>query len=408
MKQILVQKYGGTSVANVERLKSVAERVIRAVESGYAVVAVTSAQGDTTDELVRKAAEILDDPKTAKREYDALVATGEKVSIALLAMALIARGSPAISYTGSQAGILTDSLYTKARILDIDSRNLRFDLAQGNVAVVAGFQGVDQSGRTTTLGRGGSDITAAALACALGAVRCEIYTDVEGFYTADPRWVPEARKLETLSFDEALELTHLGAGVTHPRAVELLRQHQIEMIIRSSFNNSIGTVIRSEVDMEAERQIRGVTCRKDEAQISVLEVPDQPGIAAKLFQRLAEARIPIDMVVQNLSRRGINDISFTVARADLAEIRPIVEALAVEIGARGIDVDERVAKVSIVGGGVADFPEVAASMFNALGEHSINIGMISSSELKISCIIAEKDAQTAVQALHKQFNLGTD
>ncbi len=407
MKPVLVQKYGGTSVADVDRLKRVAARVRRAVTQGHAVVVVTSAQGDTTDVLIDKAREILSDFSLAKREYDALVATGEMMAIALLAMALIAEGVEAISYTGNQAGILTDSLYTKARILDIDTRKLRYDLAQGRVVVVAGFQGVDRDGRTTTLGRGGSDITAAALACALGAVRCEIYTDVAGFFTADPRWVPGARKLERLSYDEALELTHLGAGVTHPRAVELARQHGVEVAIRSSFNDEVGTRITSEVHMEAERQIRGVTCRTDEVKLSVLGVPDQPGVAAQLFGALAKARIPVDMVIQNVSRRGINDISFTLSRDDVAEARALVEGVAKALGATGVDVAEDIAKVSIVGGGIADFPEVAAEMFSALAEAGVNIQMISSSEVKLSCVIARDQAKPAVAALHARFGLGT-
>lgn len=407
MKKVLVQKYGGTSVAGVERLKSVAARAARAVNEGYSVVLVTSAQGDTTNQLIQQASEILPEPHMAKREYDALVATGEQIAIALLSMALIAKGVDAISYTGAQAGILTDSLYTKARILDIDTRKLRYDLLADRVVVVAGFQGVDRDGRTTTFGRGGSDITAAALACALDAVRCEIYTDVAGFYSADPRWVPAARKLEQLSYDEALELTNLGAGVTHPRAVELARQHRIEMVICSSFNDEIGTVISERVCMEAERQIRGVTCRVDEVKISVLEVPDQPGVAATLFGKLAEARITVDMIIQNVSRRGINDISFTLNKADFSEAKPIVEGVSKAMQAKGVDYDDDVAKVSIVGGGIAHFPEVAAGMFSALGDEGINIEMISSSEVKLSCVIAAKDAKAAVQALHERFNLDT-
>lgn len=406
MKRVLVQKFGGTSVANVTRLQNVAERVARAANAGHAVVVVPSAQGDTTDKLVRQAREILPDLSRAKREYDALLATGEKISIALLAMALIEKGFDAISYTGNQAGILTDNLYTKARILDIDTRKLRYDLAQGRIVVVAGFQGVDRDGRTTTLGRGGSDISAAALACALDAQRCEIYTDVEGFFTADPRWVPSARKLQKLSYDEALELTHLGAGVTHPRAVELARQHNLEIVIRSSFNDEVGTVITHEVQMEAERQIRGVACRTDEVKISVLAVPDQPGIAARLFGALAQARIPVDMVIQNVSRQGINDISFTLSKDDFVEAKAIVGAVAEKLGASGVDYAEQIAKVSIVGGGIADFPEVAAQMFAALGEAQINIDMISSSEVKLSCVIAKHDAKKAVQALHERFKLG--
>ncbi len=405
VKPILVQKYGGTSVADVERLKNVARRVIRAVEAGHAVVVVSSAQGHTTDALVAQAREVLPDPKAARREYDALLATGEKQAVALLAMTLIGEGYDAISYTGPQAGILTDNLYTKARILDIDARKLRYELAEGRVVVLAGFQGVDREGRTTTLGRGGSDITAAAMACALDAVRCEIYTDVRGFYSADPRWVPEARMLERLSYDEALELTNLGAGVTHPRAVELARQHGVELMIRSSFNDEVGTVITGEGDMEAERQIRGVTCRTDEVKVSVLALPDTPGVAARLFGALAEARIPVDMVIQNVSRRGSNDITFTLAQGDLAEAREIVEALVPDLGAKGAQFDAEIAKVSIVGGGIAEFPEVAARMFAALGDAGINIQMISSSELKLSCVIAAGDAKPAVRALHARFGL---
>lgn len=408
MKPILVQKYGGTSVASIERLHNVADRVIRAVDDGYAVVVVTSAQGHTTDALIEKASSILPDPRIAKREYDALMATGEKISIALLAMVLISKGYDAVSYTGIQAGILTDSQYTKARILDIDTRKIRYDLAEGRVVVAAGFQGVDREGWTTTLGRGGSDITASALACALDAVRCEIFSDVDGFYTADPRWVPDAIKLDALSYDEALELTHLGAGITHPRAVELARQHNVEIHIGSSFKDEPGTVIKSEVPVEAERHIRGVTCRTDEVKISVLEVPDQPGIAAKLFGPLAKARIPVDMVIQNVSRHGINDITFTLSKADFSEAKPLVESAVASMKAKAADFDEDIAKVSIVGGGIADFPEVAAQMFSALGEHNINIKMISSSEAKLSCVIAKDDAKTAVQALHQTFNLGNN
>ncbi len=406
--KIVVHKYGGSSVATPARMQQVARRVVAAKGAGYALVVVTSARGDRTDRLIELARQVIPQPRRteAKGEYDALLATGEKEAVALLALAIIARGQSAVSFTGAQAGIRTDEVHTKARIIRIKAEPIRAALQAGQIVVVAGFQGTDGGGRTTTLGRGGSDITAVALAAALGAERCEICKDVEGFYTANPKLVPQARKLPRLSYDEAMELASLGAEVTHPRAVEIARRHRLPILLRSSFNEHEGTWIKEETAMENGQDIRGVVCDKGEVKIAILEVPDRPGVAAEIFSALGEARIRADMIIQNLSRRGINDISFTIAQDDLPEALSVLEPIARRLDSQGISYDEATAKVSIVGGGIASSPEIAGQMFTALAEAGINIASISTSEIRISCLIAQAEADRAVDALHSCFGLG--
>lgn len=401
---IVVQKYGGSSVATAERIKAVAQRVIKKKEEGYELVVVVSARGDTTDELIELAGQITNNP--SEREMDVLLSTGEQISIALLAMALQELGQPVISLTGAQAGIITDSVHRKARILRVQPERILKELAAGRIVVVAGFQGIDEKGDITTLGRGGSDTTAVALAAALGA-QCEIYTDVNGIYTADPRVVPEAKKLEEISHDEMMELASLGAQVMQLRSVEYGKLHGVEIHVRSSFTDEPGTIIREGSSMAEAKIVRGVAFDNKVAKISVAEVPDRPGIAHRLFSALANEKINVDMIIQGVNRDGINDISFIVARDDLPRSLEISRAVAAEIGAREVYHDLNVAKVSIVGAGVANNYGVAARMFGALAQEGINIQMISTSETKISCIIDDQEVVKAVRAIHKAFELET-
>lgn len=401
---IVVQKYGGSSVATAERIKAVAQRVIKKKEEGYELVVVVSARGDTTDELIELAGQITNNP--SEREMDVLLSTGEQISIALLAMALQELGQPVISLTGAQAGIITDSVHRKARILQVQPERILKELAAGRIVVVAGFQGIDEKGDITTLGRGGSDTTAVALAAALGA-QCEIYTDVNGIYTADPRVVPEAKKLEEISHDEMMELASLGAQVMQLRSVEYGKLHGVEIHVRSSFTDDPGTIIREGSSMAEAKIVRGVAFDNKVAKISVAEVPDRPGIAHRLFSALANEKINVDMIIQGVNRDGINDISFIVARDDLPRSLEISRAVAAEIGAREVYHDLNVAKVSIVGAGVANNYGVAARMFGALAQEGINIQMISTSETKISCIIDDQEVVKAVRAIHKAFELET-
>ena len=400
---LVVQKYGGSSVANAERIRMVAKRVAGVKAEGHDVVVVVSAMGDTTDELIGLVKEVTDNP--CEREMDVILSTGEQVSIALLAMAVRDLGVPVISLTGAQVGIITDDAHTKARIVDVKTSRLKEELAGGKVVVVAGFQGVNRANDITTLGRGGSDTTAVALAAALGADLCEIYTDVDGVYTADPRIVPQARKLKAVSYEEMLELAHLGAVVLHPRSVELAMKYRIPLHVRSSFNHNLGTVVREVSAVEKINVVTGVAYDRDVAKIGLYDVYDRPGIAYRLFRALAEENINVDMIVQSAMRGERNDISFTCSQGDLKKALAVVEKLAPELGATGVTSDVDVAKVSIVGAGMASNPGVAAAMFEAIYEEGINLEMISTSEIKVSCIIKAGGVEKAVRALHRKFNL---
>ncbi|NPV59799.1 MAG: aspartate kinase [Actinobacteria bacterium] len=400
---ITVQKFGGTSVADTERIRNVARRVCESRSRGENVVVVISALGDTTDRLVKLAYEITPSPR--EREMDMLLATGEQVSVALLSMAIHELGYEAISFTGAQVGIVTDGAHTKAKILDVKVGRILDELEKGNIVIVAGFQGVTLDDQITTLGRGGSDTTAVALAAALGAEVCEIYTDVDGVYTADPRLVPEARKLSHLSYEEMLEMAATGAKVLQLRSVEFARNYGVVIHVRSSFSREEGTWI-SEGDERMEKAIiSGVTHETEEAKVTVFNVPDRPGVAARLFQALAAENINVDMIIQNVSADQRTDISFTVGLQDLSKAAEISERVAEELGAAGTVVDEGIAKVSLVGAGMRTHPGVAADMFSALAESGINIEMISTSTIKISCVIRAEDALKAVRAIHAKFGL---
>jgi len=402
-KKIIVQKYGGTSVADPDKIKGVAKRVKSCKKKGYDVVVVVSALGKTTDSLLKLASEINSDP--SERELDMLMSTGEQVSVALLAMALHKIGEEAISFTGAQVGIVTDSSHTKARILDISTRRIKEQLSKGRIVIVAGFQGINLKQEITTLGRGGSDVTAVALAKVLKAEVCEICTDVKGVYTADPRNVKNARKLDTISYDEMLELASLGAQVMQARSIEVASKFNVPIHVRSSFSAERGTMILKEVKAMEDVMVRGVTVIKSEAKVTVCDVPDKPGEASRLFEYLAKDGINVDMIIQNVSRTGRTDISFTVPISDLKKAQKVVEKVNKKMGAKGVKFDKDVAKVSVVGVGMRSHSGVAAKMFGALASRKINIDMISTSEIKISCTIRRKDADKAVAALHKAFEL---
>lgn len=390
-------------MGDASRIKNVARRVVQKQREGNRMVVVVSAMGDTTDDLIRLSREITDNP--SPREMDMLLSTGEQVSIALLAMAIKNLGAGVISLTGPQAGIKTDDIYSKARITDIDNTRLRAELDEGKIVVVAGFQGINEHNDITTLGRGGSDTTAVALAAALQADLCEIFTDVDGVYTTDPRVVPEARKLESITYDEMLELAHLGAAVLHPRAVECAKLYGIPLHVRSSFNDNPGTIVKEEGEMEKGLFVTGVTCNKNVAKLGIFGVPDQPGIAYMVFKMLADNNINVDMIVQSSMREGVNDISFTVAQDDLRKSLETIEEIIRVVGANGYTHDAHVAMVSVVGAGMTQNPGVAAMMFGALADENINIEMISTSDIKISCIVKNSEAEKAVKVLHKKFGL---
>ncbi len=400
---LIVQKYGGTSVGDTARIKNVARKVVEKYREGHRILVVVSAMGDTTDNLIKLAREITDTPPP--REMDMLLSTGEQVSISLLAMAINKMGVKAISLTGPQAGIKTENNYSNARIIDIDCGRLNRELQEGKIVIVAGFQGINDNGDIATLGRGGSDTTAVALAAALEADICEIYTDVDGVYTADPRIVPEARKLDTITYDEMLELAHLGAAVLHPRAVECAKIYGIPLHVRNSFNENNGTVVKEESDMEKNLVVTGVTCNKNVAKLGIFGVPDQPGVAYMVFKMLADKNINVDMIVQSSMRDGVNDISFTVAQNDLRKALETIEEIIKVVGATGYTHDAHVAMVSVVGAGMTQNPGVAAMMFGALADENINIEMISTSDIKISCIIKNSEAERAVNTLHHKFQL---
>jgi len=404
---MLVQKFGGTSVKSLARIKNVARIIARAAEED-AVVAVVSAMGDTTDYLVKLAHQASNAPN--RRELDALLATGEQISAALVAMALNDLSARALSLTGPQLGITTESIHSAARIVDINTERVRRHLDDGFIVVAAGFQGTTPEGDTTTLGRGGSDTTAVALAAALGASACDIFTDVSGVYTADPNIVPTARLLKEISYEEMLEMARVGAQVLHPRAVELARKHRIPVRVRNTFDpDHQGTILKGAAEMEIYRPVSGVTVDRDQARLAILKVPDRPGVAGEIFGALAERRVSVDMIIQAFHEGGsVNDITFTVKRSDLDTARQALDEAASRTGAEGVLADEDVAKVSIVGAGLMDQPDVAARMFSALGRAGINIKMISTSEIRISCVVSDKDAERAVRVVHDLFHLDTD
>jgi aspartate kinase len=400
---LIVHKYGGSSVADADRIRSVARRVARTGEQGNQVVVVVSAMGDSTDELIRLAQRVTEQP--GERELDVLLSTGEVVSSTLLSMALHSLGIKAVSLTGAQAGIQTDSTHSRARILRVESRRIISELERDNVVIVAGFQGVTEDMDITTLGRGGSDTTAVALAASLGAEVCHIYTDVEGVYTADPRLVPEARNLKEIAYEEMLELASYGAKVMHPRAVELGQSYDVPIVVASSFSDAPGTTICKEASMEVRNKVRGIAYDTNVAKVTVVGVPDHPGIAAAIFEPLAKESVSVDTIVQNASIDNITDLTFTVTRTDLAKAMSLMEPVVKSIGARQCVADATLAKLSIVGTGMQNTPGYAARMFRTLFEAGINIQLITTSEIRITCIISEDKVKDAVQTLHKAFEL---
>jgi aspartate kinase len=402
---LIVQKYGGTSVGSPERIKNVARRVARWKALGHQLVVVVSAMAGETNRLIALARDI--QPHPDPRELDVMVSTGEQVTIALLSMALMEMGLKARSYTGNQVKILTDSAYTKARIVSIDEALIRQDLADGCVVVVAGFQGVDDRGNITTLGRGGSDTTGVALAAALKADECQIYTDVDGVYTTDPRIVPEARRLKSVTFEEMLEMASLGSKVLQIRAVEFAGKYRVRLRVLSSFEEEgEGTLITFEEDQKMEQaSISGIAFNRDEAKITILGVPDRPGIAYQILGPVGDANIDVDMIVQNVSHDGMTDFSFTVHRNDFQKTLKILEPVVKHIKARGVESGDKIAKVSVVGVGMRSHAGIASAAFRTLAEEGINIEMISTSEIKISIVISEKQMELAVRALHKAFGL---
>jgi aspartate kinase len=404
---LVIQKFGGSSLAGADRIRRVARRIARERVQGVELVAVVSAMGDTTDELLALAEAITDDPDS--RELDVLLATGEHQSATLVSMALHAIGVPAISLTGAQAGITTDGRHGKARIAGVEPRRIRAELDAGKVVIVAGFQGVSQAasqdGETTTLGRGGSDTTAVALAAQLGADRCQIFTDVRGIFTADPRFVPGARQLAIIGYEEMLELAHQGAQVMQTRAVELGWVNDVVIEVLSSFEDAPGTLIAEDPLVEQRNKVRGLAHDRNVAKVTLVEVPDRPGVARSVFEPLADAGIIVDTIVQNVGHGGATDLSFTLARADLAKAKRILEPIARELGFRELTTDSAIAKVSIVGAGIQNAPGYAARMFGALADAAINIEMISTSEIRITCLIAEDQLEAAVRALHAAFEL---
>ena len=400
---LIVQKYGGTSVANPERIAAVAEKVLAWRARGHELVVVVSAMSGETDRLVALSKAI--DPRPSPRELDVLLATGEQVTIALLSMALESRGCPARSFTGAQVHILTDSAHNKARIRDIDAARVRKDLNEGRVVVVAGFQGVDAHGSITTLGRGGSDTTAVALAAALKADECQIYTDVDGVYTTDPRVVPQARRLARITFEEMLEMASLGSKVLQIRSVEFAGKYNVPLRVLSSFQEGEGTLITYEEAGMEEALISGIAFNRDEAKLTVLGVPDQPGVAYRILGPIADANIEVDMIVQNVGQDATTDFTFTVHRNDYEKALDILRATAQQLGAREVNGDNRIVKISVVGVGMRSHAGIASTMFQALAKEGINIRMISTSEIKVSVVVDEKYLELGVRALHDVFHL---
>lgn len=400
---LIVQKYGGSSLADADKIRNVARRIGRTRDAGNQVVVVVSAMGDTTDELIALANSVADNPD--RREMDLLLSTGELVSCTLMAMALRSAGHEAISLSGFQAGIRTDNTHGKALIDRVEPKRIQQELSAGRTVIVAGFQGITSDMDVTTLGRGGSDTTAVALAAALGASRCEIYTDVEGIYTADPRLVPDARKLKEIDYEEMLELASLGAKM-HPRSIELGAVYKVPIYVASSFTDAPGTLIHGAVEMmETRKKVTGVAYDLNVAKITVYGVPDRPGIAAGLFEPLAQSDVSVDTIVQNTSVEGLADMTFTVSRGDLRRALEVVEPLAVTLGARSVVSDAKLGKVSIVGAGMQNTPGYASRMFRALSEGKVNIEMITTSEIRITCIVREESVKEAVRLLHRAFEL---
>lgn len=397
---LIVKKFGGTSVANAERIKNVAERIIDSYKSGNKVVVVLSAQGDTTDELIAKAEEL--NSEVSRREMDMLLATGEQQSVALMAMAIHSMGYPAVSLNANQARIYATSNYSNARIKDINTDRISSELEKKNIVIVTGFQGVNKYGDVTTLGRGGSDTSAVALAAKLDADLCEIYTDVDGVYTADPRYVKNAKKINEISYDEMLELASLGAKVLHNRSVELAKKYNVNLVVRSSLTNAEGTVVKEESDVE-KMLVSGVAVDKDISRISIIGVKDEPGIAFKTFSLLSKKKISVDIILQSIGRGQKKDISFTIARSDLNDALKILEDNKEKIGFESLSHNDNVAKVSVVGAGMATNSGVAALLFEALYNAHININMISTSEIKISVLVKEREADIAANAIHDKF-----
>lgn len=404
-KSLVVKKYGGTSLGTLERIEGVADRIAKVRKTGADILVVVSAMAGETDKLLKMAKSISKNPE--RREIDLLLSSGERISAALLTMALQARGIPALSMTGRQIGMQTDSTHTRARIQNIDGKRARKMLKKKHLIVVAGFQGINPEGDVTTLGRGGSDTSAVALAVALGAEQCEIYTDVDGVYTTDPRMVPQAKRLDVVSYDEMLEMASLGAKVLQIRCVEFAHKYKMPLIVKSSFSKGEkGTLICEEDPNMEQPVVTGIMCDKNQAKITLKEVPDQPGIAANIFEPLAAASISVDMIIQNVSEEGHTDLSFTLMREELEEAMVIMNKVAKKIRAASVSSDAKIVKVSIVGAGMRSHAGVAAKIFKSLSSHNINILMISTSEIKVSCIIEQKNSKLAVSALHDAFELG--
>jgi aspartate kinase len=402
---LIVQKYGGTSVGTAEKIENVAEKVIATKQAGNDVVVVVSAMSGETNRLIELAKQI--SPNPDPREYDVLVATGEQVTIALLSMAIVKRGHSARSYTGAQVRIRTDNAHTKARIMDIDEQRVRQDLQEGRIVVVAGFQGIDENDNITTLGRGGSDTTAVALAAALKADECQIYTDVDGVYTTDPRVVPNARRLDKITFEEMLEMASLGSKVLQIRSVEFAGKYGVRLRVLHSFQEGPGTLITydEEVENMEDAVISGIAFNRDEAELTISGVPDNPGIAYKILGPIGDANVEVDMIIQNIGADGCTDVTFTVHRNDYAKAKKILEKTAQELGAREVTGDATIVKISLVGVGMRSHAGIASTMFGALAKENINIRMISTSEIKISVVVGEKYLELAVRALHDAFNL---
>ncbi len=400
---LIVQKYGGTSVGSVERIRAVADKIIESRKQGHQVVVVVSAMSGETDRLLKLARDLA--PQPDSREVDVLLSTGEQVTIALLSIALQAKGYPSVSFTGAQVHILTDSAFNKARIIDIDAARVQKALHEGKVVVIAGFQGIDSDGNITTLGRGGSDTTAVAMAAALKATECAIYTDVDGVYTADPRIVPDARRLDRLSYEEMLEMASLGSKVLQIRSVEFANKYKVPVRVLSSFKEGAGTLITDEDEKMEQALISGIAHNRDEAKLTIVGVPDRPGVAYSILGPVAEANIEVDMIVQNVSAEGMTDFTFTVHRNDYDTALKILEKTSEKIGARGVTGDKKIAKLSIVGVGMRSHAGIASKMFKALADEGINIQMISTSEIKVSVVVDEKYLELGVRILHSAFGL---
>ena len=400
---LIVQKYGGTSVGSTERIREVAGRIVRKAEQGNSVVVVVSAMGKTTDDLLAMAQELT--PLPNAREMDLLLTAGERIAMSLLAIAINAEGHKAASYTGSQAGIITDTEHGKAKIVDVRPGRIQQSVDEGNIVIVAGFQGVSTAYDVTTLGRGGSDTTAVALAAALGADVCEIYTDVEGVYSADPRIEPTARKLPQVTYEEMLEMAASGAKVLQLRSVEYARRHGVPLMVRSSFNDAEGTWVKNEEEGMEQALISGVAHDESEAKVTIVDVPDKPGVAARIFRDIADDGVNVDMIVQNVSHDGQTDMSFTAPKADLPKLGELMTRVISDSGSARYELDDGIAKVSLIGAGMKSHPGVAADMFEALADEGINIEMISTSSIRISCVIRAADVEKAVRAIHAKFKL---